>query len=89
MDPLYTLSLVPVLAVAIMLFFSTVLYTRRAHGLALYSLAVAAWAGALFVSSFPELAEIGRRGAAIGTLVGAAYIHAAYELTRQPRFALV
>ena len=86
MDPFYTLSLAPVIAVALLLFFSAALYCRHATGLIIYSLSVAVWAGALLACAFPEVAGVGRRMAAVGAFVSAAYIHAAYDFTQQARY---
>ena len=89
MPPLYTLSLVPVIAVALLLAFSALLHARQARGLAMYCFAVAFWAWALLLLSFPSVAEFGRRLAASGAICAAAYIHAAYDFTRQKHYRMV
>ncbi|MFT7623738.1 MAG: hypothetical protein ACI9WU_002921, partial [Myxococcota bacterium] len=85
----YLLSLVPVLAVALLLFFSTALHAQRARGLAIYTLCVAVWAGALLMVHVPSLAHIGQRLIAAGAVAAAAYLHAAWEFTEQQDYRLV
>jgi signal transduction histidine kinase len=82
MTPLYAYSLVPVLSVALLLCFSTLLHARAARGLALYCLSIAVWSGTLLLTYFPALAWLGQRLAACGALVAATYVHAAYDFTR-------
>lgn len=89
MPPLYTLSLVPVLAVALLLLFTAALHARNARGLVMYCLGVAVWSAALMTIAFPSIADIGRRLAAVGTFIAAAYLHAAFDFTRQRSYALV
>lgn len=89
MDQLYTYSLVPVLAVSLLLFFSMALHGRRTRGLAAYCLAIALWSGTLLLSLLPATAPIGQRLVATGGFVVAAYLHAATNLTDQRGFALV
>jgi signal transduction histidine kinase len=89
MSRLYAYSLVPVLSVALLLFFSTVLHARGARGLAAYCLSIAVWSGTLLLTYFPSVAILGQRLAASGALVAAAFLHAAYDFTRQSRYGLV
>ncbi len=89
MPQVYTLSLVPVLAVALLLFFTTALHTSNARGLAIYNLAVALWAGALLMVHFEPVATLGQRLVPVGALAAAGYLHAAYDFTRQDDYRLV
>ena len=89
MNDLYTLSIFPVLAVSLLLFFSSVLRGRDARGLGAYCLAIAAWSGALLLSLLPSTAQVGQKLVATGGFVVAAYLHAAYDLTARRRFGLV
>ncbi len=89
MDILYTYSIAPVLAVALLLFFSAVLRGQDARGLGAYCLAIALWSGALLLSSWPSSAHVGQKLVATGGYVVAAYLHAAYNLTEQRRYLLV
>ena len=89
MTDLYTLSIFPVLAVSLLLFFSSVLRGEDARGLGAYCLAIAVWSGTLLLSLLPATAPVGQKLVASGGFVVAAYLHAAYDLTRQRRFALV
>lgn len=87
--PLYAYSLLPVLAVALLHFFTTVLRGERARGLTLYCLAVAVWCGALLLTSMPLTAQLGRHLAASGTFVAAAYLHVAWDVSGQKDYRLV
>src|SRR4051812_3067452 len=89
MNPLYAYSLLPVIAVAALLFFTAVLRGRNARGLALYCLSIAVWCGALFLLSWQSTAPLGQRLAALGTLTSAGFLHAAWDATRQRSYALV
>lgn len=89
MSPLYAYSLLPVAAVALLLFFTLVLRVRGHRGLAAYCGSVFVWAAFLLLSYFPGLSEIGSRAAAIGSFVAASYLHAAYDFTRHVRYWLV
>ena len=89
MNDLYTFSIFPVLAVSLLLFFSSVLRGQDARGLGAYCLAIAVWSGALLLSLLPPTAQVGQKLVATGGFVVATYLHAAYDLTAQRRFALV
>ena len=89
MTPLYGYSLVPVLSVALLLFFTTARRGRGALGLALYCLSVACWCFTLILCLFPRTAPVGQRLAASGTFCCASYLHAAYDATGQRSYGLV
>jgi signal transduction histidine kinase len=90
MGSLYAYSLLPVLSVALLLFFTALRHGRGARGLAAYCLAVAVWTTMLTLIWMPtSLGYVGERCAAIGAFIAAAYLHAAYEITHQTRFGLV
>lgn len=89
MTPLYAYSLIPVLCVALLLFFTAALRGQRARGLAAYCLATAGWSVSLLLTYFPETAPIGERLAAGGGFVVASYLHAAYDFTEQKSYGLV
>lgn len=89
MNSLYLYSLLPVVSVSLLLFFSAALYGRNARGLVAYCLAVAAWSGSLLLAFFPLTANVGQRLAASGGFVAAAYLHAAYDFTKQKSYRLV
>jgi signal transduction histidine kinase len=89
MTRLYPYSLLPVLSVAALLFFTAVLRGRRALGLTMYCLAIALWSGMLALIWIPSLAIVGERFAAIGSLIAATYLHAAYDVMRQRSYRLV
>ncbi len=89
MTPLYAYSLIPVLCVALLLFFTAALRGRRARGLAAYCLATAGWSATLLLTYFPETAGLGQRLAASGTFVVASYLHAAFDFTEQRSYGLV
>ncbi|MFB6371750.1 MAG: sensor histidine kinase, partial [Bradymonadaceae bacterium] len=89
MTSLYAYSLVPVLSVALLLCFTALLRTEGEWGLAAFCGANAFWAATLLVTYFPDIAWIGRRLAASGALVVAAYLHTAYDITDQNRYLLV
>jgi transcriptional regulator with PAS, ATPase and Fis domain len=80
MDRLYLYSLVPVVAVALLLFFSSALQVRGARGLSLYCLAVAAWSGGHMLIAFPSTESVGQRLVAGGGFVVASFLHAAHDL---------
>jgi signal transduction histidine kinase len=81
--------LLPVLSVALLLFFTALRHGHRTHGLAAYCLAIAAWSGVLLLIWFPATADFAERMAAVGSFVAAAYLHAAYETTNQKKYSLV
>ncbi len=89
MGPLFAYSLVPVLSVSLLLFFTAALRGRNARGLALYCLATALWTGALLLLCVPALTWVGERFVASGALIAAAYLHAAYDATEQRSYRLV
>ncbi|MGM0556023.1 MAG: sensor histidine kinase [Myxococcota bacterium] len=89
MTPLYAYSLIPVISVSLLVFFTAALRTEKNWGLAAYSGFTSVWASLLLMTYFPGLESIGSRGAAAGALVAASYLHAAYEQTEQQHFALV
>ena len=89
MNPLYAYSLLPVIAVALLLFFTAALRGENARGLSLYCLSVAVWSGALLMLTSQRTAELGMRFAALGTFTAATYLHAAWDATRQRSYALV
>lgn len=81
MDRLYVYSVVPVVAVGLLLASSALLHGKgRARGLAAYCLAVAVWAAALGAAFVPATRGLGGGLAATGGFVVAAYFHAAAEL---------
>ncbi len=89
MSGLFAYSLVPVLAVSLLLFFTAALRGRNALGLTLYCLSVAIWSGTLLLASLPATAAFGTRLLAVGAFVAAGFIHTAYDLTKQRSYALV
>lgn len=89
MGLLFAYSLLPVLAVALLLFFTAVLRGRGARGLAAYCLAVALWSAMQLLICIPETARVGQRLAAIGGFIAAGYLHAAYDVSRQRSYGLV
>ncbi len=89
MTPLYVYSLIPVLSVSLLLFLSLLLYGRSLRGLTCYCGAVALWTAVLVSLAFPNGPEIGRRLAQVGAFVAAAFIHTAYDFTRQRNYAFV
>jgi signal transduction histidine kinase len=89
MGTLYAYSLVPVLAVALLLFFTAALRGKNTRGLASYCLSVAAWCGTLLLACLPETAAVGQRLVATGAFSAAAFLHAAYDVTEQRNYRLV
>lgn len=89
MGPLYAYSLVPVLSVSFLLFFTAALRGRNARGLAIYCLTVGVWTGALLMICFQGTARVGERLAAIGCFTAAGFLHAAYDITGQRSYFLV
>src|SRR5438094_90458 len=89
MNPLYAYSLLPVIAVALLLFFTAALRGQNARGLALYCLSVALWSGALLLLCAKSTADLGMRLTPLGTFIAASYLHAAWDATRQKSYALV
>src|SRR5688572_21830947 len=89
MGSLYAYSLLPVLSVALLLFFTALRHGRGARGLAAFCLSVAIWSGMLLLIWLPKGSYLGERLAAVGAFVAAGYLHAAYEATRQKDLRLV
>jgi signal transduction histidine kinase len=88
--PLYAYSLLPVLSVSLLLCFSLLVYAGRSMlGLMLYCGTVAVWTVSLLLCVLPATAELGERLAPVGAFIVASYAHAAYDLTRQKRYAAV
>lgn len=86
---LYPYSLVPVLSVAILLFFTFIRRGTKALGLSMYCLSVAFWSGMLVLIWVPPAAEFGGRMAATGSFISATFLHAAYDVTNQRSYKLV
>lgn len=88
---LYSYSLLPVVAVSLLLFFTVALRLRGPLGLAAYTGSVAFWSLTLFFALSPSefLSEWGLRVAASGAFVVASYLHVAFNLTNQRRYGLV
>ncbi len=86
---LYPYSLLPVLSVGALLFFTAIRRGARTLGLALYCLSIVLWSGMLALIWVPSLATIGERFAAIGSLIAATFLHAAYDVMRQRSRRLV
>lgn len=89
MTPLYAFSLVPVVSVAMLLFFTLILRQPDQRGLAAYCGAIAFWSLTLLLTFFPAVAHIGLHLAAVGSFIVAGYLHAAYDFTDQKRYGLV
>src|SRR5262245_9178138 len=89
MTRLYAYSLVPVLSVALLLFFTAARRGRNALGLSLYCLSVAGWCFSLILCLFPLTAPVGQRLAAAGTFCCASHLHVAYDATRARSYRLV
>ena len=89
MGALYPYSLIPVLSVSTLLFFTAVRRGPRGRGLALYCGATALWSATLMMIWVPGLEAIGERMAAVGSFIAATYLHAAYDATRQRDYRLV
>ncbi len=89
MSALYAYSLVPVLCVALLLFFTAALRGDNARGLAAYCLATAVWSATLLLNYFEPVASMARHLAGSGAFVVAAYLHAAYDFTDQKSYRLV
>jgi signal transduction histidine kinase len=89
MGPLYAYSLLPVLSVALLLFFTAARRGRSAWGLAMYCLAVAVWCASLWLCCLPSTAQLGRRLAASGAFVVAAFCHLAYDASQQASYRMV
>ncbi|ATB49229.1 sensor histidine kinase [Corallococcus macrosporus] len=89
MGPLFAYSLVPVLSVSLLLFFTAAFRGHNARGLALYCLATAGWTGALLFLCIPSVAWLGERFVASGAFIAAAYLHSAFDVTRQRSYRLV
>ncbi|MFY2559431.1 sensor histidine kinase [Corallococcus terminator] len=89
MGPLFAYSLVPVLSVSLLLCFTAAFRGRDARGLTLYCLATAIWSGSLLLMCVPQGAWLGERFAASGAFTAAAYLHVAYDVTRQRSYRLV
>ncbi len=89
LHPLFAYSLVPVLSVAYLLFFTAALRAKNSVGLAAYCLAVGIWCSCLLAAQFPSTQVFGERMAAVGAFTAAGFLHAAFDLTRQRSYALV
>ena len=89
MGALYPYSLIPVLSVATLLFFTAARQAKRTPGLALFCLSVAVWSATLIMLWIPGLEIIGERAAAVGAFTAASYLHAAYDATAQRSYRLV
>ncbi|MFU8804919.1 MAG: sensor histidine kinase, partial [Bradymonadaceae bacterium] len=89
MTSLYAYSLLPVVSVALLLFFTLLLRQPDQRGLAAYCGAIALWSLNLLFVFFPQVSEVGLRMAAVGAFVVAGYLHAAYDFTDQKRYGLV
>ncbi|NVJ23499.1 HAMP domain-containing histidine kinase [Myxococcus sp. AM011] len=89
MGPLFAYSLVPVLSVSLLLCFTAAFRGRDARGLTLYCLATAVWSGSLLLICVPRYAWLGERFAASGAFTAAAYLHVAYDVTRQRSYRQV
>jgi len=89
MTPLYAYSLIPVLSVSLLLFFSALLYGRSMLGLTLYCASISVWSGSLLLFVLPEVTGVAKHLAQIGAFVSASFIHAAYDFTQQRNYTLV
>src|SRR5256885_10661037 len=89
MGPLYAYSLLPVLAVSLLLFFTAALRGRNTRGLALYCLSVALWCIGLLLLFVPSTADLGARMTAIGAFTAPGFLHAAFDVTEQKQYRLV
>lgn len=91
MDALYAYSLIPVVAVSLLLFFTVLLRQRGPWGLAAYCGATAVWSSNLLLafSPSPTFSEFGLRMSAVGAFVVAGYLHAAYDVTDQKNYGLL
>lgn len=89
MTPLYAYSLLPVLSVALLLFFTVILRNRTMFGLAAYSGSIALWSTNLLLTFIPAVAPLALRTAAIGAFVAAGFLHAAYDFIDQKDYRLV
>ncbi len=91
MTELYAYSLLPVVAISLLLFFTVALRQRGPWGMAAYCGAIAVWSLSLLASFSPSeaMTEFGLRFSAVGAFVVAGYLHAAYDLTDQHDYRLV
>lgn len=80
MNILYTYSLVPVISIALLLALESLFSGRKIKGMALYCLAVACWAGILFLSQLPGWQHLQVRFCAFGVVVSAAHVHGMFDL---------
>ncbi len=80
MRALYAYSLLPVLALALLLFFTTALRTRGSRGLAAYCLSVAVWCATLLAVFSDDTAAWAERLVAVGAFIVAGYLHVAYDV---------
>lgn len=87
--PLYAFSLVPVMCVALLLFFTVIARPRLGLGIAAFAVTIAAWTLSLLLTFFEPLAPIGQRFAASGAFVVAGYLHLAWDYTSQKSYAIV
>jgi signal transduction histidine kinase len=89
MSNLYPYSLLPVLSVAALLFFTSARRGKRTLGLTMLCLTTAVWSGMLALIWIPAFANIAERFAAIGAFIAASFLHAAYDVMRQRSYVLV
>lgn len=89
MTLLYAYCLLPVLSVALLLFFTVVLRNRTMWGLAAYSGSIALWSANLLLTFIPAVAPLALRTAAVGAFVAAGFLHAAFDFTDQKDYRLV
>lgn len=89
MTPLYAFSLVPVMCVALLLFFTVIARPRLGFGIASFAATIAAWTLSLLLTFFEPLAPIGQRFAACGAFVVAGYLHLAWDYTSQKNYVVV
>ncbi len=89
MDRLYAYSLIPVLAVSLLLALTVALRLRRRIGLGVFAAALAIWSGNLLLTYFPPLADWSSRLAASGAFVAAGYLHACYDVIGRANRALL
>ena len=89
MTHLYAYSLLPVLSIALLLFFTVTARPMPKPGLAIFCASIAAWTLTLLLIFFEATAPIAQRGAACGGFVVAAYMHLAWDFTGQKNYAII
>ena len=89
MTPLYAFSLVPVMCVALLLFFTVITKPSLGGGIASFSASIAAWTLSLLLTFFDPVAPIAQRFAACGAFVVAGYLHLAWDYTSQKNYIIV